>query len=151
MSKNLIDADIKISVPALKAEIKRLESEIRAGKAEAKDKQRAYSKVLQDELNKPAKDRHPFLYALFYEYERKNGPVPHSPKAWIWTQRNRVTNLYKLRAHMRGRLHASVRKRLNEYGVVKREKISMFDQESEVKAFIKELVEDEDEIISKGD
>ena len=70
---------VRVDVSRIKARIKILEKEFRAGKNECKNAQRRYS---------------------------KGGPPFFShPKDYVFKEREQVTALYSLRAHFRGRLH----------------------------------------------
>jgi len=83
--------NVKFDVSAIKARIKVLEKTIREGKHECKAKLRAFSK--------------------------NQGPAFFChPKAYVWKERQEASQLYALRAHMRGKLHIKKEKILNSKG-----------------------------------
>lgn len=139
--------EAQINVQALKAEIKVLENIVRAGKHENKEKQRAFSKWERETLA----DKSKCHYYIVYEYRKEHGQdsAPWSPKCGLHWEIERLTKLYQLRAHMRGRTHMLKEKVYDEYGnatgVLHRD---LKWQDGKVRAFLQELFDGDSNLLT---
>ena len=87
----------RVDIKAVRSRVKELETIIREGKYNQKEKQREYCRQTRD----CGYDQ--------WKYWKKHGeyidPPCGNPKECVWSEREEATRLYCLLAHLRGRLH----------------------------------------------